>query len=391
MPGPWPPDEFAALTGVPTEVLERYRGAGLLDRSGSGVFQPIDVFAVQIVTRYIDEGANVDEVLDAIRASDDLVAKRLYQDDQYTYEEWAERIGRTPDELRTIMTSLGMRSGLFSEQDISAVVVADVLNRAGVPIEGVLEGARVYADNLGRIARAGLQMLHRHVCDRLERDGVEAHEVSRRAGTALHEFAEASVGFVSHLYIDYVVRASIEHAAAHLESRDPSTPEGTRVATIFFADLSLFSALSELEGDEAAVALVDRTDAAIRGLAIRHRGQLVKHIGDEFMLVFERPGDAVLFACDLQRHLAENETEAATRIGMHEGPVLYRMGDYYGRTVNAASRIVSLATANSILVTGSIAEAAANEGVSVQEIGARTLRGTEEPLVLYRLLPPPKA
>jgi adenylate cyclase len=385
--GPWSLDEFASLTGVSTEAIERYRDAGLLDRRAAGVFQASDVFALQIVTKHIADGRDVHEVLEAIRTSDDWVAKRLFQEDKYTFDDWAKRAGRTADELRAVATSLGMKKLVFSDEDLAALHVADVLNRAGVPVEGLLEGARVYADSLNRIARTSIQLLHRHLCESLKRQGVDVQEIHARTTGIFEEFTEASVGFVSHLYIDYLVRSLVDHAVEHVGIHKQSDPDRTRVATILFADLSLFSTLSELEGDEAAFALVDRTDAAIRGMAIRHRGQLVKHIGDEFMLVFDEPADAVSFASDLRRHLSENEVEAATRIGIHQGAVLYRMGDYYGRAVNAAARIVSLATANSILVTEPIAKAAATVGVAADEIGARTLRGTEEPLILYRLLP----
>jgi class 3 adenylate cyclase/DNA-binding transcriptional MerR regulator len=388
MAGPWSFDEFAALTGVPPQDIERYRDAGLLDRRGAGVFQAVDALALQIVVQHISEGRPVDEVLEAIRTSDDRVAKRLFQEDRYTFEDWAAQIGRTPDELRAIATSLGMRQLVFSNEDAAALAVADVLNRAGVPAEGLLEGARVFADSLSRAARTGIQLLHRYLCGPTVLEGIDPEEVQSRSSRFQQEFSEASVGFVSHLYVDYLVRWSIEHAVAHLEQAHLSLPEGSRVATVLFADLSLFSTLSELEGDEAAVALVDRTNTTIRGLAIQFRGHLVKHIGDEFMLVFDDPADAVSFAYELRRHLSENELEAATRIGMHEGPVLYRMGDYYGRAVNAAARIVSLATANSILVTEPIAKAARDKGETAEEIGVRTLRGSEEPLTLYRLLVP---
>jgi adenylate cyclase len=177
----------------------------------------------------------------------------------------------------------------------------------------------------------------------------------------------------------------VTHTYRHYLGRDPDAPPGTEIATIVFIDLALFSTLADLEGDEAAVALVDRTDATIRQVAIKTHGRLVKHIGDEFMLVFSDSEDAVAFATELRDSIRETEREAAPRTGIHSGPVIYRMADYWGAAVNAASRICSMATPNSILVTEPVAKAAANAGFSVEEIGARTLRGMEDPLVLYRV------
>jgi len=53
--------------------------------------------------------------------------------------------------------------------------------------------------------------------------------------------------------------------------------------------------------------------------------------------------------------------------------------------VNVAARIVSMAMPNSILITETVAKAAIDAGLSVEELGVRSLRGMEEPLSLYRV------
>jgi class 3 adenylate cyclase len=58
--------------------------------------------------------------------------------------------------------------------------------------------------------------------------------------------------------------------------------------------------------------------------------------------------------------------------GIHTGPAIYRAGDYIGATVNVASRVTS--------------EAAAGETLMTESVGARTLRGVERPVPLFRLL-----
>src|ERR671919_3260864 len=97
--------------------------------------------------------------------------------------------------------------------------------------------------------------------------------------------------------------ALIEHSISHL-TPTPDLMAGREFVTIVFADLALFSTLAELEGDEVAFDLIDRTDTSIRELLIRHDGRLIKQIGDEFMVMFGEPVSAVRFATDLQEHLS---------------------------------------------------------------------------------------
>jgi adenylate cyclase len=258
---------------------------------------------------------------------------------------------------------------------------------AGLPWEGILEGARVYADTLRKLAMANANMTHRFFCLPFQEQGLSEAEINTKLGEAVDLLAPASQALVNHLLLDFMGEALIDHAISHLMPPSPDLPAGAERATIVFADLALFSTIAELQGDEVAFGLIDRTDSAIRELLVRHQGRLVKQIGDEFMLIFVDPVKAIRFASDLQLHLGQRELHVAARIGMHTGTVIYRLGDYYGRAVNVASRIASMAMPNSILVTEPMAQAASKEGIGVEEIGVRSLRGMEDPVSLYRVVP----
>ena len=82
---------------------------------------------------------------------------------------------------------------------------------------------------------------------------------------------------------------------------------------------------------------------------------------------------------------AQEEHFPALRIGINTGPVLYRVGDYVGNTVNIASRISAVAMPNQIIVTESVAKEAEAAGLTVTSAGVRMLRGIEEPVELYRV------
>jgi adenylate cyclase len=73
------------------------------------------------------------------------------------------------------------------------------------------------------------------------------------------------------------------------------------------------------------------------------------------------------------------------RIGIHLGTALYRDGDYYGREVNLASRIVARARGGEVLVSDSIVEALRDASeLSFEGIGQVKLKGFDGPRQLCR-------
>ena len=60
-------------------------------------------------------------------------------------------------------------------------------------------------------------------------------------------------------------------------------------------------------------------------------------------------------------------------IGIHAGPVIFRDGDVYGRTVNLASRLSSVAQAGEVVVSEDVAQCA--DGLSYEDMGQVVLIG----------------
>jgi adenylate cyclase len=69
-------------------------------------------------------------------------------------------------------------------------------------------------------------------------------------------------------------------------------------------------------------------------------------------------------------------------IGIHAGPAIFQDGDVYGRTVNIASRLASIAHAGEVVVSEDVAQRAG--GFSYEEIGPATLKGVTVPMRLFR-------
>src|SRR5438094_2452844 len=80
-------------------------------------------------------------------------------------------------------------------------------------------------------------------------------------------------------------------------------------------------------------------------------------IGDEVMFVTDTPASGAMIAVTLDEVYGDDEAMPDVRVGLATGPVLAREGDYFGPTVNLASRIVNIAYAGSAVVSDEIHEA----------------------------------
>jgi len=374
-------EEFAARTDASVAEIERYRAAALLDLDGDGCFDAADAVRLNFLRQVEAVGGSLDDARAAAPAA-------LFPDAATTYsiEEGAERSGLSVEQLMTLAAALGFTpDGTVSDDDLEMIEITHLMMQAGFPWEGIVEGARVYADSIRRIAEANLQMTHRYLCAPFKRAGRSEREIAIAVQDALVAIAPGAEALLQKMYMRYMGEASVDHAAAHLDPPSPDAPPGSMQATIVFSDLSLFSSFTYLEGDEAAVDVIDRFDQAVRGVCFLYNGRVVKEIGDEFMLIFREPVDAVRAMRDLRTKLAGGDVTSQLRTGIHHGSVLYRLGDYWGNAVNVAARIVSMAMPNSILVTEPVAKAAIDAGIDAEELGVRSLRGMEEPLSLYRV------
>ena len=97
---------------------------------------------------------------------------------------------------------------------------------------------------------------------------------------------------------------------------------------------------------------------------------------------FPDPGDGVLAALDMVEGVAADALPPA-RVGIHAGPVVFQEGDYFGRTVNIASRIAGYARPGEVLVSQQVVDAAVLDGVGFTAIGPIELKGVAEPLNLH--------
>ncbi len=168
------------------------------------------------------------------------------------------------------------------------------------------------------------------------------------------------------------------------ECREEIPPTGQLVRAILFTDLSGFTPMTEAMGDHAAAGIVDRFSELVRDAAARHGGQVLKQIGDEFMVVFSGAGPTVACALDIERATSAEPNFSAVGSGAHLGPVLYREADCVGSNVNLAARVAAVAGPHQLVVTDAIRSGAAELlRVRFAFLERRPLKGLSEPIDLF--------
>jgi class 3 adenylate cyclase len=131
----------------------------------------------------------------------------------------------------------------------------------------------------------------------------------------------------------------------------------TRLAAIMFTDMKGYSALMGAD-EKAALALLDEHNGIVVPRVQRHRGRVVKTIGDAVMAEFPSTLDAVNAAVEIQHALHDRNlsvpgaTPIVIRVGVHVGDVWEGDGDLLGDGVNVAARLEPQADPGGVCLSG---------------------------------------
>ena len=161
-------------------------------------------------------------------------------------------------------------------------------------------------------------------------------------------------------------------------------------ATFAFVDLSGFTALTEMCGDEQAAHLAGRLVELTRD-SLALDVTVVKTMGDAVMIHAHGPDTMMATILDLADRAADEDGFLGLRAGIHHGSAVQRDHDYFGHAVNTAARVTALAGAGHAVITEPILPACEALGVAAHPLGATELRNISAPVAVYRVqLPPPQ-
>jgi adenylate cyclase len=150
---------------------------------------------------------------------------------------------------------------------------------------------------------------------------------------------------------------------------------------VCFADLVGFTSLGGEVGAEE-LGIVARQLGELAAEALSPAVRLVKTIGDAAMFISADAGATVSAALDLVEAVSAADLPAL-RAGVACGPALNRAGDWYGQSVNLASRVTGVARPGSVLCTQDVRDAAPDQ-FAWSSAGRFKLKGVEGAVPLHR-------
>ena len=126
---------------------------------------------------------------------------------------------------------------------------------------------------------------------------------------------------------------------------------------IMFADIAGSTSLYDALGNEEADRQIRNCIDTLTSLTNKHRGTLIKTIGDEIMASFDSADDAIDAAIDMQTTVSGDDSNALLiRVGVEYGPAIPREKDLFGDAVNVAARMAAVAKDRQIITTESCVE-----------------------------------
>jgi len=143
--------------------------------------------------------------------------------------------------------------------------------------------------------------------------------------------------------------------------------------TVLFTDIVASTEYQARVGPREWSRLTDRHDAIVRTALNRHRGHVVKTMGDGFLATFDASGRAIRCAAEIVDDAKSIELDL--RVGIHTGEVEVRGDDIAGLAVTIAKRVCDLARPGEVLVTRTVTDHVVGSSIEFEEQGERELKG----------------
>ncbi|MGA2320263.1 MAG: adenylate cyclase regulatory domain-containing protein [Solirubrobacteraceae bacterium] len=303
--------------------------------------------------------------------------------ERYTAAEVAALSGVEPDFLAAARRAMGLpipdpEEPVYTEAEVETGARIVLAREAGISDEEILDLLRVLGRGLSQAAES-LRLLPLKLV--LEA-GMSERDLAGRYGQAaaeLYPLVDPMVSNVLALHLRHTAQSEVINALERSGGRLP----GSRKVAVCFADLVGFTRLGEEVPPDELGRLAVRLEA-LASEAAELPVRLVKTIGDAAMLASTEPEPLLEAALRLLEAAdAEGEDFPQLRAGAALGAALPRAGDWFGRPVNLASRITSVARPGSLLAAQEVRESA-RESYRWSYAGERRLRGVRDPVTLFR-------
>jgi len=390
-------DELARGTGTSIEEIRRLVGLGIIPRRpGTDPFEASDVHRIRLAQAFEGSGIPLEAIGDAIDAG-----RLTFDFVDRLFPHGARLSGRTfSDVADDLGVPLETLTRLYAMWGLPRPAPGDAIREDDEPTfrewktffppealndELLTQGARLFGEATSRVADWGMSMYRTYMEAPMRAAGLTSRETLDAAS------AFGSVGTpIMERQLTWLLRRKLEHDAfqlivEHIEGAIEATGAAlsgpARPPAIAFVDLSGYTSLTEELGDVAAADRAATLGTILQELAHTRGGRVVKLLGDGAMLHFPDPAQAVHTGLEIAGRLADAGLPPA-HVGVAAGPVVFREGDYYGRVVNLAARIMGRAASDEVLATGEVVDLA--QDIEFDPLGPVELKGIAEPVELFR-------
>jgi adenylate cyclase len=302
---------------------------------------------------------------------------------RYTTAEVASLSGVDEGFLVAVSRAMGLPipsedEATYTDSDLEVVKMTNVARAIGITDAEIIDMMRALGRGLSQAAETMRALPLRIVLE----PGMSEHALAQRYASTVSELSPLIAPLVTGL-LNLHLRQMAQNEAINSAERSGGRLPGSREISVCFADLVGFTRLGEEVPAEELGQLAVRLEALTTEV-LEPPVRLVKTIGDAVMLTCAQPEPlldtslALLDAAD-----AEGEQFPQLRAGMAVGAALSRAGDWFGRPVNLASRITSVARPGSLLAEREVRESTP-DSYRWSYAGERRLRGVRDPVPLFR-------
>jgi class 3 adenylate cyclase len=175
---------------------------------------------------------------------------------------------------------------------------------------------------------------------------------------------------------------TVEWSSARVVGVGPDSPGARVLATVLFTDIVDSTATLERVGDPAWRELLLAHNARIRDTINAFRGQEIATTGDGFLVVFDSATRAV--RCGLAMTRSVESLGLRIRVGIHTGEVEFVGDEVRGVAVHAAARVLAIAGAGEVVVSGTTRDLSEGSGVTFVDAGRHALKGLSGERQVFR-------
>ena len=389
--------QLAELAGVSEAEIGRMVDLGVLvAREEAAPFLTIDLRKVRLALACERAGLPMDGIAAAIRAGRLSFAfleaspyHRWAVPSDRTYRQVSEETGVPLDVLRETLESMGFTwtspDEPMREDELEVIPVLQMGISTGILDKmWMARVGRAYAEGLRLAALVETEIFQA----RFEGPALDSGAGQRQVMELASELAAPFMPLVDRALMGIYRRQQelvwTDHQVLNIEAaleEVGAIARPDRVPAMCFVDLAGYTRLTEEQGDQAAAELASTLAVLVERLSRAAGGTPVKWLGDGVMLHFRRPAGAVEASLAMVGELPSAGLPPA-HVGVAAGPVVVQGGDYFGRTVNLASRVAGRAQAGQVLVTETVAAAVPGDAVAFSDLGELRLKGFSAPVRL---------